>query len=55
MNIDTVEGDRDTNGSKDGDQVHSIPHSSLKQPNDPSYSFDFIALLENNTRLQVIT
>lgn len=52
-NANTAEDDRGTDGSENGDQVYSTPRSAHKQPNDSTYSFDFVTLLENNTRLQV--
>lgn len=41
-------------GSGSGDEPDSIPLTTQKTPQDSSYSFELIALLENNTRLQVI-
>lgn len=50
-NADAADDDR---GSENGDQAHGGPHDLRKQSNDSSYSYDFVALLENNTRLQVM-
>lgn len=46
-------GEDNVDGSGFGDEVGSMPHSTQKWLKDPSYSFEFIALIENNTRLQV--
>lgn len=49
-NADAADGD----GGVNGDQGQGTPQNPRKQSNDSSYAYDFVALLENNTRLQVM-
>ncbi|XP_025196099.1 uncharacterized protein LOC112595188 isoform X2 [Melanaphis sacchari] len=48
--IDNAEDNSDGSGS--GDEADSVPLTTQKTPQEPSYSFELIALMENNTRLQ---
>jgi len=50
--IDNAEDNSDGSGS--GDEPDSVPLTTQKMPKDSSYSFELIALIENNTRLQVM-
>lgn len=43
----------DNNHSDGNDEVDSLPHYTEKWTKNSSYSFEFVALVENNTRLQV--
>lgn len=45
----------DSDGSGVGGEIDSMPDSAQKLRNDSTYSFQFVALIENNTRLQVIS
>lgn len=48
--IDNAEDNSDGSGSSD--EPESVPLTAQKIPKDSSYSFELIALIENNTRLQ---
>jgi len=50
--FDNAEDNSD--GSGNGDETDNVPLTTQKIPQDSSYSFELIALIENNTRLQVI-
>lgn len=53
--VDDSDGGEDkSDGSGVGDEVDNGPDTVQKQPIDSSYSFQFISLIENNTRLQVM-
>ncbi|XP_025409060.1 uncharacterized protein LOC112682616 isoform X2 [Sipha flava] len=49
---DSDNGEDNINGSGFGDEVVSMPQTTQKWLKDPSFSFEFVALIENNTRLQ---
>lgn len=51
---ESEDSEDDNNDSGVGGEVDSISDTVLKLPNDSVYSFQFVALIENNTRLQVI-
>lgn len=51
---DSDEFEDNTDGSGSGDVAESMPLIAQKSPKDSSFSFEFIALIENNTRLQVM-
>lgn len=53
MTDDIDDGEDNISGSDFGDEVVSMPHTTQKWLKNPSYSFEFVALIENNTRLQV--
>lgn len=46
-------GNGDSSGVGDDVVDDGMPHNTQDRPKNPSYSFEFIALVENNTRLQV--
>lgn len=50
--IDNVEDNSEGSGSSN--KPVSVPLTTQKTPKDSSYSFELIALIENNTRLQVM-
>lgn len=53
--LDDIDNAKDNNeGSGSSDEPDRVPLTAQKTLKDSSYSFELIALIENNTRLQVI-
>jgi len=52
---DSDNAEDNIDGSGTGDETDSVPLTAQQLPKNSSYSFEFIGLIENNTRLQVIS